>query len=82
MKKRGKQRLWDAYKKQRNYVTKLLRQSYATYMEDILGPSLETNSKNKKFWSFIRSQRREAVGIPTLTVNGKNSSTDQTKAET
>ena len=77
--KENTQKLWSSYRKQRNYVTKLLRQSYNTYMEDVLGPSLDENPK--QFWSFIRSQRREAVGIPTLTVNGNNSATDKEKAE-
>jgi hypothetical protein len=72
-------RLLSYYKKQRNHVTKILRESYHHYMEEILGPSLDTSPKT--FWSFIRSQRREAVGIPPLLVNGETFATDTSKAE-
>ena len=44
--KENTQKLWSSYRKQRNYVTKLLRQSYNTYMEDVLGPSLDENPNN------------------------------------
>ena len=73
------QRLWDCYKKQRNFVTNQIRQAYHNYMEEVLGPSLDNNPK--KFWSFIRSQRREAIGIPTLSTNDTNHVTDSAKAE-
>ena len=33
------------------------------------------------FWSFVRSQRREAIGIPTLTTNNTNHVTAPAKAE-
>ena len=78
-KKTKSQRLWNSYKKQRNFVTSQIRQAHHNYMEDVLGPSLETNPK--KFWSFVRFQRREAVGIPTLSSNGTNHVTDSAKAE-
>ncbi|XP_072046887.1 uncharacterized protein [Amphiura filiformis] len=48
-------------------------------MEEILGPSLDTSPKT--FWSFIRSLRREAVGIPTLVVDGESFTSDKSKAE-
>ncbi|XP_072039781.1 uncharacterized protein [Amphiura filiformis] len=73
------ERLWSSYKKQRNHVTKLLCESYHHYMEEILGPSLDTSPKT--FWSFIRSLRREAVGIPTLVVDGESFTSDKSKAE-
>ena len=78
-KKTKSQRLWNSYKRQRNFVTSQIRQAHHNYMEEVLGPSLETNPK--KFWSFVRSQRREAVGIPTLSTNGTNHVTDSEKAE-
>ena len=48
-------------------------------MEEVLGPSLETSPK--RFWSFIRSQRKEAVGIPTLVSDGEMCVSDLSKAE-
>ncbi len=41
--------------------------------------SLQTDSK--KFWSFVRSQKRETLGIPTLRVGDKVFATDKEKAE-
>jgi hypothetical protein len=48
-------------------------------MEEVLGTSLDTNPK--QFWSFVRAQRREAIGIPTLSTSGTNHVTSSTKAE-
>ncbi|XP_072039335.1 uncharacterized protein [Amphiura filiformis] len=78
-KKTKSKRLWASYKKQRNNVTATLRQSYTHYMEEVLGPSLETSPK--RFWSFIRSQRKDAVSIPTLISDGEACVSDISKAE-
>ncbi|XP_072030752.1 uncharacterized protein [Amphiura filiformis] len=78
-KKTKSKRLWASYKKQRNNVTATLRQSYTHYMEEVLGPSLDTSPK--RFWSFIRSQRKDAVSIPTLISDGETCVSDLSKAE-
>jgi hypothetical protein len=74
-----KPKIWKAYKKQRNLVTKLLRNSHESYKLDILGPSLDSNPK--RFWSYIRSLRKESVGIPPLKSSGKTYCTDKGIAE-
>ncbi len=48
-------------------------------MNDIIGESLKSDSK--LFWSFVKSQKRESLGVPTLKVNGRLHVTDKDKAE-
>lgn len=74
-----KSMLTSAYKKQRNKVTDLIRDGHESYKADIIGPSLDSNPK--KFWSYIRSLRKESLGIPPQTVNGKTHATDKGIAE-
>ena len=76
----NKDRLWKAYRKQRNLVTKLLRESHESYKRDILGLSLDSDAK--RFWSYVRSLSKECLSIPPLKVDGKTSSTDKEIAET
>ena len=71
--------LTKAYKKQRNKVTELIRESHETYKSEIIGPSLESNPKT--FWNYIRSLKRESLGIPPQVVNNKTYSTDSSIAE-
>ena len=75
----SKAKLWKAYKKQRNLVTKLLRESHESYKNEILGPSLDSNPK--RFWSYIRSLRKDSLGIPQLKASGKTVCTDKGIAE-
>jgi hypothetical protein len=74
-----KAKFTSAYKKQRNKVTDLIRESHNSYKSDVIGPSLDSNPK--KFWSYIRSLRKESLGIPPQSVNGKTYATDKGIAE-
>ncbi|XP_072048301.1 uncharacterized protein [Amphiura filiformis] len=74
-----KVKLINAYKKQRNKVTELIRESHENYKTEVIGPSLESHPK--KFWNYIRSLRRESLGIPPQVVNNKFYSTDKGIAE-
>ena len=55
--------------------------SYDNYMANIIGSSLEPGGNQKRFWSFIRSQRKEMSGIPALEAEGEIYSTDRGKAQ-
>jgi len=55
---------WSAFRKQRNLIPKLIKQSYHEYINNVIGKSLEENPKT--FWSFVRRANTENIGIPTL----------------
>ena len=51
---------------------------YKSYVNNQIGDSPKTNPK--RFWSFIRANKRENIGIPTLRVNDKPNTNDRDKA--
>ena len=73
--------IWTKYTHQRNKVTNMMTSSYDNYMANIIGSSLEPGGNQKRFWSFIRSQRKEMSGIPALEAEGEIYSTDRGKAQ-
>ena len=74
-----KPKLWSVFKKQRNRVVSLLRDSQNCHIKNVVGPSLDSNPK--RFWTYVKSLRRESLGIPPLVVNNKVHSTDKGIAE-
>ena len=54
------------------------RLAYSNYISSLINP--ETG--NKKFWSFIKSQRQECTGIPPLHVDENIIDDDLKKANT
>ena len=73
-KKTKRNRHWENFKQLRKEVTI----SYGSYINNIIGESLTTNPK--QFWSFIRKNRTENLGIPSLKVNDIVKTTDSDKA--
>jgi hypothetical protein len=73
------QKSWNAYKTKRNEVQRLKRSAHQRYMNEVIGDSLKSDPK--KFWSYIKSQKRESINIPTLRVDSKISATDAEKAQ-
>ena len=59
-------------------VTKALATSNKSYVNNQIGDSLKTNPK--RFWSFIKANKRENIGIPTLRVNDRPITDDRDKA--
>ena len=71
---------WDFFFKQlRKEVTKEVANSYSSYINNVIGESLTTNPK--QFWSFIRKNKTESLGIPSLKVNDMVKTTDSDKAD-
>ena len=58
---------WEKFKELRKQATKALAKSYKDYVNNHIGDSLKTNPK--RFWSFIKANKRENIGILTLRVN-------------
>jgi hypothetical protein len=69
----------DEFKKERNLVSRLVKQSHSSYLNDVIGASLDTNPK--KFWSYIRTSKSESSGIPPLKFNDKLCVSDKSKTD-
>ena len=69
---------WEKFKELRKQATKALAKSYKDYVNNHIGDSLKTNPK--QFWSFIKANKQENIGIPTLRVNDQPVINDHDKA--
>ncbi|CAB4046112.1 Hypothetical predicted protein, partial [Paramuricea clavata] len=74
-----KQCHWESFKKERNLVSKMVKESHSQYLNNVIGDSLTNNLK--KFWSYARTSKSEIIGIPPLRAGSKFCSTDSDKAE-
>ena len=64
----------EHYKKFRAQVQKEERKEYWKYVENIIDPSNDETSapnKQKRFWSYIKSQRKDNIGIAPLKDRGR-----------
>ena len=71
---------WKAFKRQRNAVSNDIKDSHNRYLNDVIGDSLTENPK--KFWSYVKHNRSENLGIPPLGTDQGVFVTDKDKAET
>ena len=80
--KKGKQtglnKHWETFRELRTQTPKALAISYKSYVNIQIGDRLKTNPK--RFWSFIKANKRENIGIPTLRVDDKPITNDRNKA--
>ena len=67
------------FRKQRNLVSRLVKESRSDYLNNVIGASLQENPK--KFWSYVRSCKSETIGIPPLRYGNNLFSSDKSKAE-
>ena len=77
-KQTGLNKHWEQFRELRRQTTKALTTSYKSYVNNQIGDSLKTNPK--RFWSFIKANKRENIGIPTLRVDDKPITNDRDKA--
>ena len=64
---------WETFKEFRRFVKHELIKSHDEYIKGILDTDGKDNGSkiSKKFWSYVRSKRRDMSGIPVLKVDGK-----------
>ena len=72
---------WAAYCKVRQHSQKLMRTAHDTYITDVIGASLLDGGNQKKFWSYVKLNRTENIGVPILKDQEGLHITDQAKAE-
>ena len=68
-KRTGLNKHWETFSELRRQTTKALATSYKSYVNNQIDDSLKTIPK--RFWSFIKANNRENIGISTLRVNEK-----------
>ena len=68
---------WQKYKNYKTLAQKLCRKSHDSYVKDLV----TDNGTNKKFWSYIKSQRKENSGISDLLDNHSWISDPKQKAD-
>ena len=71
-KKSNDPKTWQKYQDYKKLAQKFCRRSHDSYVEDLLTTGRDNLGHiNKKFWTYIKSQRNERSGIADLFVNGK-----------
>ena len=56
---------WQSYKCYRNSVKKRIQQAHESYVNEVIGGSLEEEN-SKSFWNYVKLKRTESIGIPPL----------------
>ena len=74
-KKLGKQAGWEKYKEVKRAVSKELRKAHRAYIADL------SEAGNKQFWKYIKTRRKDNVGIRSLRTGSQTVTDDQGKAE-
>ena len=75
----------DKYKEMRHTLQREIRKSYWAYIEDIIDYTAATNNdrqtKQKKFWSYIKHLRKDSTGVSPLRSQGETFSDAPRKAK-
>ena len=77
-KQTGLNKHWEQFRELSRNTTKALATSYKSYVKNQIDDSLKTNPK--RCWSFMKANKRENIGIPSLRVNDKPITNDRDKA--
>ena len=67
---------WKKYSEYKRLVQKSCRKAHDDYVQDLI----TVDNSNKKFWSYIKSQRKENTGVSDLVHNIKTVSTPNRKS--
>ena len=83
---KAKRRLWEAYRALRNSTTRAIWRAHECYIQDIIG-DLDSATQNdqfagiKRLWGYVKSNKRECVGVATLRTQHGQHHTDIDKAK-
>jgi len=70
---------WASYRKIKNEITKEIRTAHSIYQCQLF--ENDSNNTSKKFWKYIKSLRKDHVGVSTLSSDGKQVTDSFDKAE-
>ena len=71
---------WNAYKKIQKHCKKIIRQAEWKHINDTIIKGMKENN-TKPFWNFIKSKKKDNVGVSPLKAQGRLFSDSKTKAE-
>ena len=60
---------WKSYQRLRNRITKEIEIAHTDYQSQLFTD--DSNNTSKRFWKYIKSLRKDHIGVPTLINNGK-----------
>jgi hypothetical protein len=69
----------DKFRQMRHKCQSEIRKAYNTFLDGIISP--DPKQPPKRFWSYIKSLRKDNVGVAPLKVQGRVASTAASKAE-
>ena len=76
---------WENFTEFRRFVKQEVIKRHDEYITGILDTDGKDNGSkfkiSKKFWSYVRTKRRDTTGIPVLKVDGKEITAGREKAE-
>ncbi len=72
---------WSKYRELQKLVQAECRRAYSEYMRHIICGEYEGEAKNKRFWSYVKSLRRDSCGVAPLKKDGVTHIDNQAKAE-
>ena len=70
---------WESYRKLKNEIIKELEIAHDNYQNQLF--TTNSNTTSKKFWRYIKSLRKDHVGVSALISNGKTLTDSLEKAE-
>ena len=70
---------WEAYRKTQTLLKCEIKTSHDKYLSNIFD-IIDNQTRSKKLWSYIKSLKREKVGITALEENGKTVTSGKEKA--
>ena len=70
---------WESYRKLKNEIIKELEIAHDNYQNQLF--TTNSNTTSKKFWRYIKSLRKDHVGVPALISNGKTLTDSLEKAK-
>ena len=73
-------KVWDKYKKHKRETQRAMREAQLNYVNNILQDSLD-NKDPKPFWKYVKSKKRDNIGISPIKDQGKLYSHSKEKAE-
>ncbi len=76
-KKSNRRHQWDRYKQLQRTAKQKIREAHDNYLRGLF-EDMETGKPSRKFWSNIKANKKDAVGIPALRDNNGALATDST----
>ena len=72
---------WAKYKELKKETQKKCKEAFSNYISTVICETDESRQTNKKFWSYVKSLKRDSTGVAPLKKEGITFSDSKNKAE-